>query len=123
MYERGNFMPKIDYIPVGEYLLPAIILRDPPDAEPLTKYGHMRRSYLKDHRPILYNQLLQQEKLYPHLRATQRAVEEHLATMLEQLTKRNPPPDKAACSLSWAQHMMALHHTAEETILEELIFE
>jgi len=123
MYERGNFMPKVDYIPVGEYLLPAITLRDPPDAEPLTKYGLMRRSYHKDHRPILYNQLLLQEKLYPHLRATQRAAEERLDTMMEQLAKRNPPPDKAACSLSWAQHMAGLHHTAEEIILAELICE
>ena len=52
MYERGNFMSKIDYVSVGEYLLPAIALRDPPNAEPLTKYGLMRRSYLKDHRQI-----------------------------------------------------------------------
>jgi len=116
-------MPKIDYIPAGEYLLPAITLRDPPDAEPLTKYGLMRRSYLKEHRPILYNQLLLQEKLYPHLRTAQRAAEERLDTMMAQLTQRDPPPDKAACALSWVQHMAGLHHAAEEIILAELIYE
>ncbi len=31
------------------------------------KYGRMRKSYLKEHRPILYNHLLMSEKLYPHL--------------------------------------------------------
>jgi len=116
-------MPKINYIPVGEYLLPAITLRDPPDAEPLTKYGLMRRSYLKNHRPILYTRLLLTERLYPHLRATQRAAEERLDTMVAQLTQRDPPPEKAACPLSWARHMAALHHTAEEIILAELIYE
>jgi hypothetical protein len=116
-------MPKIDYVPVGDYLLPAITLRDPPDAEPLTKYGLMRKSYLKTHRPILYNQLLLAEKLYPHLRATQRAAEERMDTMMVQLAQRNPPPDKAACSLLWAQHMAGLHHTAEEIIFAELIYE
>jgi len=116
-------MPKIDYIPVGDYLLPTITKRDPHDAEPLTKYGRMRRAYLKDHRPILYSQLLLQERLYPHLRATQRAAEERMDTMMVQLAKRDPPPDKAVCGLSWAQHMSALHHTAEETILAELIYE
>ena len=112
-------MPKIDYIPAGEYLLPAITLRDPPDAEPLTKYGLMRRSYLKEHRPILYNQLLLQEKLYPHLRAA----EERLDTMMAKLAQRDPPPDKAACALSRARHTARLRQAAEEIILAELVYE
>ena len=33
----------------------------------LGKYGRMRKTYLKEHRPILYNQMLLSEKLYPHL--------------------------------------------------------
>ena len=123
MFERGNSMPKIDYIPVGEYLLPAITLRDPPVAEPLTKYGLMRRSYLKKHRPILFTRLLLTERLYPHLRATQRAAEERLDAMMAQLVKRDPPLDKAACGLTWTQHMAALRHTAEEIIFVELIYE
>ena len=36
--------------------------------KPLGKYVRMRKAYLKEHRPILYNQLLMSEKLYPHLR-------------------------------------------------------
>ena len=44
-----------------------------PEAEPAArrnlwaKYGRMRKTYLKEHRPILYNQMLLSEKLYPHL--------------------------------------------------------
>jgi len=99
-------MPKIDYIPAGEYLLPAIALRDPPDAEPLTKYGRMRRLYLKNHRPILYKQLLLQEKLYPHLRATQRAAEERLDTMMAQHSpsatrRRTKPPVRSHGRDTW----------------------
>ena len=105
-----------------EYLLPAITLRDPPNAEPLTKYGLMRRSYLKDHRPILYNKLLLTETLYPHLRDTQRAAEERMNTLIVQLTQRDPPPDKAADGLVWTAHMNALHHTAEEIILDEIVY-
>ena len=115
-------MPKIDYLPVGDYLLPAIALRDPPDAEPLTKYGLMRKSYLKNHRRIFYNRLLLAEELYPHLRETQRAAEERLDVLMVQLVQHQPPPDKATCGLTWAQHMAGLHHTAEESILAELIY-
>jgi hypothetical protein len=49
-------------------MLPNIGLSDPPDAPPLGRYGLMRKLHLKEHRPILYNQLLMTEKLYPYLR-------------------------------------------------------
>ena len=35
--------------------------------KPLGKYGRMRKAYLKEHRPLIYNHLLMSEKLYPHL--------------------------------------------------------
>ena len=31
------------------------------------KYGRLRRAYLKEHRPILYTDLIVTEKLFPHL--------------------------------------------------------
>ena len=55
---------EINYIPVGDYLLPAIKLSDPPDAPPLGLYGELHKRYLREHRPILYSQLLLSEKLY-----------------------------------------------------------
>ena len=90
-------MPKIGYIPVGDCLLPAITMLDPSGAEPLTKYGLMRRSYLKNHRPILYSRLLIQERLYPRLRATQRAAEERLE--INGTTRQTRPA--AGQSLLW----------------------
>jgi hypothetical protein len=61
-------MNKIIYRVSGDYLLPNIALSDPPNAEPLGRYGRMHRAYLKEHRPILYNQLLLSERLFPLLR-------------------------------------------------------
>jgi hypothetical protein len=115
-------MPNIDYISVGDYVLPAIAIRDPPDSEPLTKYGMIRMAYLRNHRPIHYARLLLTERLYPHLRATQRVAEESFGVLMVYLAQCDPPPEKAACSLSWSKHMAGLHHTAEEIILAELIY-
>ena len=44
----------IDYIQCGDFLIPNIVLNEPPRelTEPITKYGAMRRSFLKTHRPI-----------------------------------------------------------------------
>ena len=63
-------MLEISYTRVGDYLLPNITLSEtPPEiTAPLGRYARMRRAYLRDHRPILYNQLLLSERLYPHLR-------------------------------------------------------
>ena len=61
-------MSKITYTQVGDYLLPNIILhQQPPNVNPLGRFGRMRRRFLKEHRPILYNTLLLTEKLFPHL--------------------------------------------------------
>ena len=116
-------MPEITYTRKGDYLLPNVILKDPPNPEPLNKYGRMRQSYLKNHKPILYSQLLSEEKLYPHLRDIGRTAMERLETLLAQLAKRNSPPDKASDQMGWVAHMNALHHSAEEIIFSELVYE
>ena len=54
------------YIQNGDYQIPDLKLSQQPE-KPLGKYGRMRKAYLKEHRPILYNQMLLSEKLYPHL--------------------------------------------------------
>ena len=91
--------------------------------EPLAKYGLMRRSFLKEHRPLLYSRLLLTERLTPHLLDTQMAANERIDTLMVQLIKRDPPPDKAADQMGWVRHMNALKHSAEENVLAELIYE
>ena len=49
-----------------DYDIPNLTLSEQPETS-IGKYGRMRKSYLKEHRPILYNQLLMSEELYPCL--------------------------------------------------------
>jgi len=72
---------EITYTRVGDYLLPNIKLSDPPDAPPLGRYGLMHKAYLKEHKPILYNQLLLSERLYPLCREVDEAAATRLATI------------------------------------------
>jgi hypothetical protein len=115
---------EITYSVVGDYLLPDIILQDSmlDDPEPLTKYGIMRRSYLKEHRSILYNTLLLTEKLYPHLREVQQAAHNRLDRIMSEILTFNPPPDKAADGLAWAAHMTEIHRIAERMMLNEIVY-
>jgi len=75
---------EVDYIPVGDYLLPAVKLSDPPDAPPLGYYGMRHKAYLREHRPILYNQLLLSERLYPLCREVDQAAANRLAAIPER---------------------------------------
>ena len=79
-------MPKIEYVPCGDYLLPLITLNEPPPelTEPLGRYARMRRAYLREHRPILYNQLLLSERLFPLLREVDEAARSRLETITDR---------------------------------------
>jgi hypothetical protein len=112
--------PALTYTLVGDYLLPNIALSDPPDAPPLGRYARMRRAFLKEHRPALYAELLLSERLFPHLRETEKAVCERMDAMMDALIRRDPPPDKTSDSLAWAAHMNALRHSAEEIAFQTI---
>ena len=77
-------MSKLTYIRCGDYDIPNLKLSVQPETS-IGKYGRMRKSYLKEHRPILYNQLLMSEKLYPHLLEIDRTAQERVDTMLPHM--------------------------------------
>jgi membrane-associated phospholipid phosphatase len=55
----------LTYTKNGDYLIPDLTITE--QTESIGKYGRMRKDYLKEHRPVLYNSLLLSEKLYPHV--------------------------------------------------------
>jgi len=60
----------------GDFDLPQHLSVDPAHrrAQPLGKYGRLRRRYLQEHRPGLYSRLVLSEKLFPHLRGIDETV-------------------------------------------------
>lgn len=77
-------MSKLTYIRCGDYDIPNLKLSEQPETS-IGKYGRMRKSYLKEHHPILYNQLLMSEKLYPHLIEIDRTARERMDAMLPHM--------------------------------------
>ena len=58
---------RITYKQVGDYLLPNIQLKNGMENESIGRYGKMRKAFLREHQPILYNKLLLTEQLFLHL--------------------------------------------------------
>ena len=113
---------KLTYIQNGDYLIPDLKLTEQPQ-KPLGKYGRMRKTYLKEHRPILYNQLLMTEKLYPHLAEIDETANRRLEQMMPQLAEAAGATEqlKARDPMQWVGLMNTCKAQAEEILLAELI--
>ena len=110
----------VTYSTVGDYLLPNLTLNQP--RKPLGKYGRLRRTYLKDHRPVLYNTMLLSGSLYPHLLEVEQNAAAMKERLMTELLVKNPAPDKEQNQMAWVQHMNSLKAQAEELVLTELIY-
>ena len=89
MKNTNTVRTEIHYAQVGEYQLPLLTLPQTDDTELLGKYGRMRLAYLKNQRPVLYNQMLLNGTLWPHLQDVQKTacewLERTMATLLDNL--------------------------------------
>ena len=112
----------LTYIQSGDYLIPDLRLSEQPQ-KPLGKYGRMRKAYLKEHRPILYNQLLMTEKLYPHLLEIDETAQSRLEQMMPRLAEAAGATEqlKASDPMQWVGLMNTCKAQAEEILLAELI--
>ena len=110
----------VTYSTIGDYQLPNLTLNQ--TRKPLGKYGRLRRTYLKDHRPVLYNTMLLNGSLYPHLMEVEQTAESQMQQTMVQLLTQNPSPDKERNQMAWVQHMNSLKAQAEELVLTELIY-
>ena len=112
----------MNYIQNGDYLIHDLKLSEQPE-KPLGKYGRMRKAYLKEHRPLIYNQLLLTEKLYPHLLEIDETANSRLEQMIPQLAESAGATEqlKASDPMRWVGLMNTCKAQAEEILMAELI--
>ena len=115
-----NMSSNLSYTQTGDYLLPNLTLHQP--KTPLGKYSRMRLSFLRQQHPALYNTMLLNGSLYPHLMEVEQTAESRMQQTMAQLLKQNPAPDKEQNQMAWVQHMNSLKAQAEELVLNELIY-
>ena len=115
-----NMSSNLSYTQTGDYLLPNLTLHQP--KTPLGKYGRMRLSFLRQQRPVLYNTMLLNGSLYPHLMEVEQTAENRMQQTMTQLLKQNLAPDKEQSQMAWVQHMNSLKAQTEELVLTELIY-
>ena len=75
------------YRQVGDYLIPNLVLPDDGDYQ-IGKYGRMRRSYLKEHRKILYTNYVMEGTLFKHLSEIDQACNECMEIIIPAMAKQ-----------------------------------
>lgn len=116
-------MNELTYRQTGDYLIPNLTVSET-EQKPLGKYGRMRKTYLKEHRPILWNQLLLSGNLFPRLQEIDETAKRRIAQMLPEMMQRSGVTEalKAQNPPAWVGRMNTLKAQAEEVVLHELIF-
>ena len=113
----------INYIPCGDYLIPdfAIAL----ETEFLGKYGRMRHTHLQEHCPGLYQQLVLSDQLRAHLLEIDQTCRERMERIISRMAEAEGVNErlKASDQLTWVSRMNNIRQRAEETVLNELIFD
>ncbi len=122
LFLKGVIYMKLTYHRCGDYLLPDLTLPDEPVV--LGKYGRMRKTYLKEHKPILYNTLLLSGKLTEHLVGVDAECRERLEPLLPQIMRQEGVDEalKARNQMEWVRRMNSIQNRAEEILLNELVY-
>ena len=103
---------ELDYVKVGDYYLPDLTIEAPPDRS-LGKYGLLRLRYLKEHRPIVWAELVMEGKLYAHLLETEDAAQDLLDSMMPGMAKEAINADYLFCA-SGGNHFCGIDYDLTE---------
>ena len=106
----------------GDYYLPVLEL--PEENRPIGRWGRLHKTYLKNHRPVLYQSLLLSGKLYTVLADLNEQATERCSLIIRQMAEAEGITEdlKANDPMRWVQGMNAIRSRAEEIIQSEMIY-
>lgn len=115
---------ELSYTQSGDYSYPDLALPETKDDYPLGKYGMLRKTYLKQHRPMVYDRLLLAGKLDAHLREIDEIATDQVNQMVADLAAKEGVGErlKATDQMRWVGLMNNFKAAAEEVILREIVY-
>ncbi len=112
------------YRQVGDYLLPNITLPEE-ESEPIGIWGQRHLRYLKQHRKILYANLLTSGKLNSHLAEIDKQATDMCFQLAKELAEKEGVTEqlKAENQMEWVRRMNNIRNRAEEVVYNEIIYQ
>lgn len=111
---------KLNYVSAGDYQIPDIALNT--KTKPIGVYGRMHREYLRISNPVLFEDLVLTERLYPLLLEVEQAAQKRRAVLMEQYMEKNPAPDKKQYQMEWVRHMNTIRAQVEEIVVRGIVY-
>lgn len=111
----------IMYKLVGDYYIPALEVTD--EERSIGKYGRMHRDYLKEHNPMMFNDLLLTGRLWSYLADLNEQAQSRLQLIIKQMQEAENVTDelKARDQMAWVRAMNSILNRAEEIVVREMI--
>lgn len=111
------------YSQQGDYLLPNLKMPKQPEYT-IGVWGQRRRRYLKQHRPILYTNLLTSCKLSEYLADIEEECSERMESLVKSMANQEGVTEalKAADQMEWVRRMNNIRNRAEEIVLNEIVY-
>ena len=112
----------IEYVLAGDYYIPNLKL--PNEERTIGKYGRMHRDYLKEHKPMRFNDLVLEGHLWTYLAGLNKQAQSRLQPIIRQMQEAESVTDelKENDQMAWIKAMNSIHNRAEEIVLRELIY-
>ena len=88
------------------------------------RYGRLRLKYLKEHRRVLYINLLTSGELAQHLNEVDQQAREMLELLVKQMAQAQGITEqlKAEDQMAWVGAMNNIRSAAEEVVMREVVF-
>ena len=105
------------------YYFPCLVL-DEAGTSPIGMWGRKHEQYLKEHRPVLYSDLVLSGKLYSYLADIDTQARNKLHLLITQLAEKEGINEqlKAQDQMVWVGAMNSIRNRAEEIMLQEPIY-
>ena len=119
IYDESN---GLSYTLHGDYYLPDLAVNE--EEPTYGKYGMLRKQFLKEHRPIRYQNLLLSGKLTAHLNQIDQEVTEQVEVLMNQMAENQGVNEnlKRQDQMRWVRLMNNVKASAEEIVMREIIY-
>ena len=113
-----------NYVRQGDYLFPCLSLPTEKENKPIGVWGQRHLRYLKQHRKVLYTNLLTSGKLNSYLSDIDEQAQEMFSRLVKHMAEREGVTEqlKAANGLEWTRRMNNIRACAMELVNEEIIY-
>ena len=111
----------IRYELIGDYYYPCLTVEKSPT---LSKYGRLRQRYLREHKRVLYFNLLTSGKLYEHLAENDTSARNMAEYLIKEMAKKQRVTEelKATDMMRWIGLMNNIRSCVDEIVLNDIVY-